>query len=395
MLYRRLQILVVRQLVHEQSYTTQPHPQSSPDMPPSIRNTRQIWTETFKNRVSLAGFSLDSRSLAVLLHIAKDSLLLSKLQAVRFYRARIFSYQDRLDYERSPELVHLLVAVLSALQRAKTPIYVEAWAGFEAFTTAVRTVDYDRTSFSVVAVTGFDKRDMMDRTWDELRVLQPQSVCLDAAKHWGPGNHHLHDPACGKKLAGLDELMATVSRTVETLTVRQSWPSYDVCHSCSLDFTFTRYLRKRLLSTLTAFKLHEARLEGDACLANFLGRHSATLKTFQANKAAIVEGFWAIIFEVLLDNRNLERLRLDWIRQHAFRNTELSPAWGRWIGGLTRSTYPQKPISVNICGRPNIHTYLQASIDDFPGWLRERNDCVSLLGCQYLRSGYHEYCVTH
>lgn len=188
--------------------------------------TREIWTETFKNRVSLAGFSLDSRSLAVLLHIAKDSLLLSKLQAVRFYRARIFSYQDRLDYERSPELVHLLVAVLSALQRAKTPIYVEAWAGFEAFTTAVRTVDYDPTSFSVVAVTGFDKRDMMDRTWDKLRVLQPQSVCLDAAKHWGPGNHHLHDPACGKKLAGLDELMATVSRTVETLTVRQSWPSY-------------------------------------------------------------------------------------------------------------------------------------------------------------------------
>ena len=78
------------------------------------RVTRGIWTDTYRNRFPDTHFSLDTRSLSVLLYMAKDSFLLSKIGEIYIHKARIFSYEVRLEYERSPELVHWLVAILSS-----------------------------------------------------------------------------------------------------------------------------------------------------------------------------------------------------------------------------------------------------------------------------------------
>lgn len=83
--------------------------------------------------------------------MAKDSFLLSKIREVHIHKARIFSYEDRLEYERSPEIIHWLVAILSSFQETKSPLQVQVWAGFEAFMTAVRAVDYNPTLVTIVA----------------------------------------------------------------------------------------------------------------------------------------------------------------------------------------------------------------------------------------------------
>jgi hypothetical protein len=237
-----------------------------------------IWPDTNKNRFPVVEISLDSRGLGVLLHIAKNNFLLSKLQKFRFYRAKIFSYQDRLEYKRSPELVYLLRTVLTVFQRAETPIHVEAWAGFEAFVTAVRAVDYKPGYVATVASPRVGKRDMMERSWRQLGALESWSLCLDDVTYWGAGNPYLRGPTCGELLHGLVDLIATVTDTVTDLTIRRSHRSHVYCRSCPLDSMFTTYFGSHVFPNLKLLIIQNINLKIEAVLSAFLKKHSSTLK---------------------------------------------------------------------------------------------------------------------
>lgn len=256
--------------------------------------------------------------------------------------------------------------------------------------TAVRALDYDPTLVTIVAAPGFDKRDMMERTWRELGAFQPQSLCFEDSKYCGAGNPYLHDPICDELLPGLDELVAVVGKTTKVLTIRRSWHSHEVCQNCTLDTTFATYFCTRLFPLLTTFVLHDIRMHSDTSLAIFLKRHSVTLEVFRVNKVAVVRGSRVPVFQALLEVRCLERLHLEHMKQHVFRDSKLWPAFGRRNGGLQHSKYPEKPTSVDITGTSKICTYLQASIDDFPRWLRDRNYCIPLSGCRYRNLPPHE-----
>ena len=78
------------------------------------------------SRFTVPSFSLQPRSLTLLLRISKARVCRSKLVVIHLYRAKLFSYDNRLDYERSPELVHLLTMVLQILKRVERTIRVEA-----------------------------------------------------------------------------------------------------------------------------------------------------------------------------------------------------------------------------------------------------------------------------
>lgn len=265
-------------MVHEQRHTARSHLQLPPGMPSSIRDDDRDMAGHQQEPVSgCRNFARLSRPWCPVAY-RKEQLLLSKLQKFRFYRAKIFSYQDRLEYKRSPELVYLLRTVLTVFQRAETPIHVEAWAGFEAFVTAVRAVDYKPGYVATVASPRVGKRDMMERSWRQLGALESWSLCLDDVTYWGAGNPYLRGPTCGELLHGLVDLIATVTDTVTDLTIRRSHRSHVYCRSCPLDSMFTTYFGSHVFPNLKLLIIQNINLKIEAVLSAFLKKHSSTLK---------------------------------------------------------------------------------------------------------------------
>ena len=171
--------------------------QSTLDVLSPVRNNTWDVQEVMPSRFTVPSFSLQPRSLTLLLRISKDRVCRSKLVVIHLHRAKLFSYQDRLDYERSPELVHLLTMVLQVLKRVERTIRVEAWAGSEAWMAAAQERSYDWSLLAVVAAPRADKGDYLHRTWYDLGTHGSESMLLDYRNVWGPGNIYLHNPAGG------------------------------------------------------------------------------------------------------------------------------------------------------------------------------------------------------
>ncbi|KAH6642867.1 hypothetical protein C7974DRAFT_112142 [Boeremia exigua] len=376
--------------------------------------TRRIFVSTYKNQFPLARFSLEPRSLAVLLHIAKDPWLLSKIRQISFHKARIFSYQNRIEYEKSPELVYILTRIFHVLRHAKSPIHAERWAGGEAFMTAVLDTGYKENLTMVVTAPGADKRDLMERQWLDLGHLGVQSFCLDHQTIWGAGNPYVHDPSCGTWLPGLRNIVNAISPTLRALTVRYSVPgrssdgfarswaaagandigyySPNVCHTCPLDTVFVTYFCSHVFPNLKVFTLKNATV-GETSLIVFLQNHSSSLTGFTASGATLYRGSWRNVLNVLMGVRSLQYLVINRLQQHAFRGITLRHVGYYFDFRTYRTLYPKKPNPVTLSEARQVHAYLVEACRDQCKWLRDQGYCMSELGCYYstdrLECGLH------